>query len=275
MSNKQEWRLIIHPLTRGSWNMAVDEAILEAVGKKNVPSTLRLYGWNPPCLSLGYAQNMKDMDINNLIQNKWDLVRRPTGGQAILHTDELTYAVIGTPDNPIFSGSVLESYQRIAYALLKTLENLGLSAQSLPMDNSITNSKKPICFEIPSNYEITVNHKKIIGSAQARRQGGILQHGAIPLKGDLQRITQVLTFPDEEARSTAAQRLLTRATTIESVLGKIVTWEDASSAIIQAFEQTLDIQFLSQDLTPAEHNRARELEVEKYASDSWNYKKEQ
>ena len=275
MSKKQEWRLIIHPPTRGSWNMAVDEAILEAVGKRDAPPTLRLYGWNPPCLSLGYAQDVKDVDINNLIQNKWDLVRRPTGGQAILHTDELTYAVIGTPDNPILSGSVLESYQRIAYALLKTLEILGLSAQSLPMDSSVTNSKKPICFEIPSNYEITANHKKIIGSAQARRQGGILQHGAIPLKGDLQRITQVLTFPDEESRSTAAQRLMTRATTIESILGKIITLEEASSAIIQAFEETLEIRFLSQELTPAEHNRASVLEVEKYACESWNYKKEQ
>src|SRR5690606_14878512 len=111
-----KWRLIRTQPAAGAWNMAVDEAVLEAVGQGDVLPTLRLYAWNPPCLSLGFAQPVQDVDRAALARLGWELVRRPTGGRAILHTDELTYSVIAPLDEPRVAGSVLESYRRLSQA---------------------------------------------------------------------------------------------------------------------------------------------------------------
>ena len=102
------WRLIITPPARGAWNMAVDEAILEHAGRGEVLPTLRLFAWEPPCLSLGRAQPFTDVDTERLQARGWDVVRRMTGGRAILHTDELTYSVSGPVDEPHLAGSLLE-----------------------------------------------------------------------------------------------------------------------------------------------------------------------
>ncbi len=109
----------------------------------------------------------------------------------------------------------------------------------------------------------------MIGSAQARRKEGILQHGSLPLFGDLRRIIQVLHYPDEDARQTAAIRLLDRAITVEGVLGHQVPWDIAARAVSEAFQSTLDLEFSQQDLSSTEEVRAQELVVEKYASSTW------
>lgn len=264
------WRIIHTPPAHGSWNMAVDEAILEAATRGDVPPTLRLFAWQPACLSLGYAQTVADVDRTRLTQRGWDLVRRPTGGKAILHTDELTYSVSGPQTEPRLAGSVLESYRRLSVALLKALHLLGIPAQSQAETLHRENEPKgPVCFEAPSNYEITVGGKKLIGSAQSRRRDGVLQHGTLPLYGDLTRIITVLNFPDEAGRAAALERLAARATTAEIVLGYPLAWKTAAQAFVPAFEETLDISLTPADLTPAEQNRAAELELEKYSHPSW------
>jgi lipoate-protein ligase A len=266
-----KWRLIHTSAGHGAWNMAADEAILEAVGSGDSPPTLRLYAWSPPCLSLGYAQPYSDANLEGLSANGWELVRRPTGGRAILHTDELTYAVIGPPDEPRLAGGVLESYRRLSRALLEALQNLGIPAQALQKSGvpDGDGSRNPVCFENPSNYEITVQGKKLIGSAQARRREGVLQHGSLPLSGDLARITQALRFADEQARQQAVERLLARATTVELISGQPLKWEDAAEAFAQAFSQCLNLQFDRGSLTDRENERATELVDLKYAHPSW------
>jgi lipoate-protein ligase A len=251
--------------------MAADEAILEATVEGNAPPTLRLYAWQPPCLSLGYAQPAADVDKERLAGLGWELVRRPTGGRAILHADELTYAVIGPQREPRLQGSILESYQRLSQALLAALRLLGLPAQahSLPPENQNGDSKGPVCFEVPSNYEIIVHSKKLVGSAQARKREGVLQHGTLPLWGDLSRITQVLSFKDESEREDAAARLKARATTVEEVLGYRVPWDEAAQAFVSAFQQELAIKLKPASLSQAELARASELVNTKYADQEW------
>jgi lipoate-protein ligase A len=251
--------------------MAVDEAILESVGQELVLPTLRLFAWQPPCLSLGYAQPVGDVDLNALHARGWDLVRRPTGGRAILHTDELTYSVIAPLKEPRVYGSILESYRRLSEALLCALQHLGLPAKADKDHILPANAQQggPVCFEVPSNYEITVAGKKLIGSAQARRREGVLQHGSLPLVGDLTRITQVLVFPDEATRTVASQRLLERALTVETCLQRVVTWGEAAKAFEIGFEHALDLEFETGSLTPHEQQRAAELVVEKYANPVW------
>ena len=136
--------------------MAVDEAILEHAGQGLVPPTLRLYAWSPPCLSLGYAQSFDDVDIDRLQQRHWLVVRRPTGGRAILHADELTYSIAAPASHAIVRGSLLESYSRIALALLRAVRSLGLEAEIKSAAGAGRGSPNPVCFEAPSAHEITV-----------------------------------------------------------------------------------------------------------------------
>jgi lipoate-protein ligase A len=250
--------------------MAVDEAILEhaAGGSESLP-TLRLYAWDPACLSLGHAQPFADVDEARLGARGWDVVRRLTGGRAILHTDELTYSVTGSAEEPVLAGGVLESYNRLAGALLLAVKSLGVPVEMKEGRPDGTAVPNPVCFEVPSTYEITVRGKKLIGSAQARKKEGVLQHGSLPLTGDLTRICQALRFEDESGRENAAQRLLSRATTVESALGRIVSWEEAAQAFIQAFEEQLGLCFEKGELSESELRRAEELVHEKYAHPSW------
>jgi lipoate-protein ligase A len=265
------WRLILHPVpARGAWNMAVDEAVLESAGRGESLPTLRLYAWEPACLSLGYAQPASDVDLVQLQARGWDLVRRPTGGRAVLHTDELTYSVAGPLAEPRLAGTVLDSYNRLARALTEALRLLGLQVeiQEHP-EKAGRGNPNPVCFEIPSTYEITVGGKKLVGSAQARRREGVLQHGSLPLTGDLGRILQVLVYKDEASRSRAAGRLQERATTVETALGRPVSWETAAQASIAAFGSVLALDLRPEELSTRERSRAAQLVEEKYARPGW------
>lgn len=250
--------------------MAVDEAILRHIGRGDSPPTLRLYAWTPACLSLGVAQPFADVDVQRVKSRKWEVVRRVTGGRAILHTDELTYAVIAPTDEPRVAGSVLESYHRLAQALLLAVKFLEVPVEMkevIAQDGILRNN--PVCFEVPSTYEITVNGKKLIGSAQARKKEGVLQHGSLPLTGDLTRICQALVFENESAREDASQRLLERATTVESAMGREVGWEEAAQAYVRAFEAQLGIKFEEGELSESESNLADDLVREKYGHPAW------
>jgi len=263
------WRLLITPPARGAWNMAVDEAILQTAGSGQALPTLRLYAWNPPCLSLGYAQPFADVDVERLNARGWDVVRRATGGRAILHTDELTYSVTAPLADPLMQGTILESYQRLAQALVAGVRSLGIPVEMAEHAPATGAAKGPVCFEVPSAYEIVTGGKKLIGSAQARKKEGVLQHGTFPLVGDLTRITQALFFADEQARAAAAEKLLKRATTAESVTGQQIAWETAAQAIVESFQQELGLCFERGELSGEEQSRAADLFQNKYAHPVW------
>ena len=264
------WRLIKNSPAKGAWNMAVDQAILESVYTGDSMPTLRLYAWEPACLSLGHVQPYAEVDTEALKENGWDIVRRPTGGRAILHVDELTYAVIAPQSEPRVKGGVLQSYLRLSQALLRALQILGLAPEANEK-SAVSDPKQPnpVCFEAPSNYEITVNGKKLVGSAQARRKEGILQHGTLPLHGDLTRVIAALKFKDDADRERASQRLLAHATTVESVLGAAPTWQQASEAFAKAFADVLNLTLVPAHLSTRELERAAELVEEKYANPKW------
>ena len=269
MCMSDTWRLLITTPAHGAWNMAVDEAILEHVWRRESVPTLRLYAWEPACLSLGYAQSYADVDEARLRERGWEAVRRPTGGRAILHTDELTYSVIAPTDEPSVAGSLLESYSHLAVALLAAVRSLGLPVEMKEVSSPNHETPNPVCFEVPSAYEITVQGKKLIGSAQARRKEGVLQHGSLPLTGNLARITEALAFPDESTRQNAARRLLERATTVEMVLGRPVSWNEAAKAFINGFEEKLNLSLVEDILSESEQKRTEMLICDKYNHPDW------
>lgn len=263
------WRLLKTPLARGAWNMAADEALREAVGHGESPPLLRLYSWAPGCLSLGLGQSRGDVDDAALAEHGWDLVRRASGGRAILHIDELTYSVIAPIGEPRVQGSILESYRRLAGALMAGLRSLGLPVEMQGEAPPSAQTKGPVCFEVPSSYEIVIAGKKLVGSAQARNRDSVLQHGTLPLSGDLSRITRALAFPDGPARQAAAVKLLSRATTVETVLGRAPTWEVAATAFVAAFEEELGLHLEPSEMKEAERMRTEELVQTKYAHADW------
>ncbi|MEI6386730.1 MAG: lipoate--protein ligase family protein [Spirochaetota bacterium] len=263
------WRLLETPLARGAWNMAADEALREAVGRGESSPLLRLYSWAPGCLSLGLGQSRADVDDAGLAAHGWDLVRRASGGRAILHIDELTYSVIAPIGEVRVQGSILESYRRLAQALMAALRSLGLPVEMQGEAPPSAQTKGPVCFEVPSSYEIVIAGKKLVGSAQARNRDSVLQHGTLPLSGDLSRITRALAFPDKAARDAAAAKLLTRATTVETVLGSAPAWELAAAAFVAAFEEELALRFVVSEMDDAELLRTEELVQTKYAHADW------
>ncbi len=263
------WRLIFSPPARGAWNMAADEALLDAVALGESPPILRLYAWSPPCLSIGRSQPFAEVDSTRLRERGWEAVRRLTGGRAVLHADELTYALLFPAAHPLARGGVLASYRRAAAALLASLRLLGVDASMSGAANSRALASEAVCFERPSDYEILAGGKKIIGSAQARQRGAVLQHGSLPLFGELTRVTQVLRFGDEAARRAAAERLRNHAATLEEAAGEKFSWETAADAFVRAFEQELGFCFKRDSLSPSESRRVSVLEKEKYARASW------
>ena len=264
------WRLLLHPPYPAAWNMAVDEAILESTVNGDSQPTLRLYSWQPFALSLGRTQKYSEVDTPALSAHGWDVVRRPTGGKAILHADELTYSVCAPQEDPHVSGNVLKSYRILSQGLLRGLQLAGVPADSQPnIEKSLDRLVNPVCFQYPSDYEITFGGKKLIGSAQARLSSGVLQHGAVPLSGDICRVVSVLTFESDIQRTAAVKNLQEHATTVEACLGHPPTWEFMAQCMRDGFAQALDLHFETGMLTNKEKARAFQLWKEKYANDQW------
>jgi lipoyl(octanoyl) transferase len=263
------WRLLMTGLADGPANMAQDEAILEAVATGDSPPTIRFYGWQPACLSLGFRQEWDLVDFDRCTELGWDVVRRPTGGRAILHVDELTYSVCAPISEPRVHGSVLESYERLAQALLAGLKQIGLEPAKAQPYYEDHGPQGPACYDGPSNYEITIGQRKLLGSAQMRKQGVVLQHGTLPLYGDINRIAEALWFEMPGQRTAMAVRLGYRAITLELALGRRVSFEEAAEAMVHGFTQTLNLELTPDQFTAAETARAVELGAEKYAHDDW------
>ncbi len=265
------WRLLRSAPADGATNMAVDEAILHAVAAGRASPTLRFYAWEPPCLSLGRAQNVADVDPDALETAGLDLVRRPTGGKAILHIDELTYSVIAPQAEPRVSGGILESYRRLSASLVRGLARLGIEGivadrrapPPIPPHRGREQIQGPVCFEVPSDYEITVGGRKLVGSAQMRAQGAVLQHGALPLHGDIARICSLLAAHPDPAS------VRDRATTVEAALGKRVSWDEAAQALAAGFAEVLNLHLEPASLSEKERIQAQRLRDEKYVTQAW------
>ncbi len=248
--------------------MALDEGISRAVSQGLAPPTVRFYAWQPPCLSLGRAQPADQVNWAACRRDGVDVVRRPTGGRAILHTDELTYAVIAPESDPRLAGGLLESYRRLSQGLLAGLGRLGLPAtHSDPLPSGQSRPAAPVCFEVPSSYEIVAaTGRKLIGSAQMRTRGVVLQHGSLPLVGDIARICRYLS-PAPDPGGVRA-----RAVTLETALGRPVAWRQAADALAAGLSQRLNLIFERGGLTPDEVSLVEHLRTTRYATQAWTGK---
>lgn len=283
----EKWRLLISGPANGALNMAVDEAIAEAVGRGESPPTIRFYQWNPPALSLGYFQDRdREVDLDRLARLGFDCVKRPTGGRAVLHDDELTYSFIVPEAHPLFPAGVVASYQVIAAGLVRGLLRLGVPAEMAPAPFSAPGAlaasrggrggphaapASAACFDAPSWYEITAGGKKIAGSAQVRRHQAILQHGSVPLSFDATRQVAALRLRDEAVRARLAQSLAGRAASLNDFRTDKAGFLDVAHALASGWEEALGIRlFPEKGLSAAEEKKAFDLYRDKYTQEWWN-----
>jgi lipoate-protein ligase A len=253
------WRLIVDAAPRsGAWNMALDEAIQDAVAAGDAPSTLRFYQWAPPAVSLGKRQPVDGVDLARCQRDGVEVVRRPTGGLAILHTDELTYSIATVPSDPRAAGAILDAYKRLSVGLVVGLRRLGVPVELNPVNPYGTTTSSAACFEAPSAYEITAGGKKLMGSAQSRPAGRVLQHGSLPLVGDIARVAEYLRFESAAERASLRAHLGGRATTLRDALGREVGFAEAADALCAGFADALDLDLVPAPLSEAEQRAAAE-----------------
>lgn len=174
------FRLIITGAEEGAYNMAVDSAIIEKFKVDSVLPTIRFFWFDPPCVSIGRLQCP-----DSLCNMGYYLVRRPTGGRAVVHKDDLSYSIVCKRDNPVFGGNVLETFMKSSRLLVEAVRLLGIDAEIVRARSG--SERPPLCFQSKSRYEVVSDGKKIIGSAQKREGEFILLQGSISL--DLLRET--------------------------------------------------------------------------------------
>ena len=269
------WRIINSGISAAATNMAIDEAIVLAHSAGKVPPTIRFYGWQPAAVSLGYFQRaMSEIDIDRCAERNIDVVRRLTGGRAVLHDAELTYSIVVQEDYPLIPPTITASYRYFSNGLLAGLEALGIQAKmTVPIAAYGQRKKHPTsaaCFDAPSHYEVTVEGKKLIGSAQVRKNGVILQHGSVLLKFSAEQFVDLLRLPSAEKREETTQMLKSRATSVEEALGREVSWQEVYEPMPAAFASALGLTLEPGELTAQEQVSSVELATTKYSQDSWN-----
>lgn len=263
------WRLLDDGAHTGAWNMAVDEALAEAVDAGTAPPTLRLYRWEPPCLSLGFSQPHEAADARFCAAHGIGVVRRPTGGRAVLHHLELTYAVAAPLDAAPFSADLQAAYQAICRALVAGLGALGVPAtlSGAPEGGHIRPTQPIPCFIGPAAGEVVVRGRKLIGSAMRRVGNAILQHGSILEGWDGTLQAGCLGLVDD-------RDLRAAVVTLGELLGTPLAREALAQAIMQGFEATFGIALEPASLSAGEGARSALLECERYGHERFTVRRD-
>jgi lipoate-protein ligase A len=281
-----QWRVLTSYDMPGSYHMALDELLLESVIAGGAP-VVRFYTWQPAALSLGVNQHIGEINRAECANRGIGLVRRLTGGRAVLHQHELTYSVIAPDNDPRVSGGVIESYRKISGALVLGLQSLGVdvslaapnkallravsaagrtSELDLPEAAEIASTNGAICFDVSSAYELEAHGRKLVGSAQARRGGAILQHGSVLLDIDWDAWVSVFSYATEAGKERARLKLPTRMTSLRHELGRTITAPEAQDALATGFEQAMNISLAQDTLSAQEQAETRRIVEEKYGA---------
>jgi lipoate-protein ligase A len=252
--------------------MAIDEAILISADSGRSLPTLRFYGWSTPAVSLGYFQEFsKEVNIENCRALGIDIVRRPTGGKAVLHENEITYSVVSPKDNPLFPEDILGTYRVISSCLVQALQSMGINASiSDQCQRNGINTLRSLCFSEPSRFELLVHGKKICGSAQVRTKNAFLQHGSLLLEFSSERAVRVLCpdyrhdYSEMLGKTVTSLREYSNGESSISDIGKM------AGILTNSFRQVLDIELSEGILSPWEQAEKERLLRDKYSTEDWN-----
>lgn len=260
-------RLLPWSTGTAAWNMALDEALLLSYQQGKAPLTLRFYGWAPPAVSLGCFQHpLTEEQQRRCHQAGVDWVKRPTGGRAVLHENELTYALVAGEQHG-FTGPVLADYQKIALGLKRGFALLGLVVELAPGTRQTKGLPSQACFAASSWYEITYQGRKMVGSAQLRRGKALLQHGSILLTFDPCLWREVWGEAPAAGRNEALEQ---KVIGLREALGGLPARSMVISALQQGLSAELGVQWQEGSLSAEEIALASQLFKEKYTNPDWN-----
>lgn len=264
------WRLIQSGALSGAMNMALDEALYESVAQGVSPPVLRLYRWSPATVTLGYAQRHKDaVNLHVCRDHNIDVVRRSTGGRAVLHQHEVTYALIAPVNEQLFAGGILESYRAIAQPLQAMLTGFGIAAELTPARHGSQGAPHDICFTAPASYELSVNGQKIAGSAQKRNDRAFLQHGSIPLELDLMLMAKLFGAEGDETQARVCRQLEHKIGWVNRYLPQPITLDQFEAAMVEAFHASFAVEWQASAPEKLELERAAQLLEERFKCDPY------
>lgn len=253
---KYPFRIVQTGFGSAFFNMGLDEAILGSVSEGRSIPTLRLYGWDPAAISLGYFQGVREeLDIDACARQGVDIVRRITGGGAVFHDAEVTYSIAIPEGHPLAPASILDSYAVICSGIIAGLEKLHIQAEFAPINDIVSGGKK------------------ISGNAQTRKMGCLLQHGTVLIKVDVDKMFTLLKVPKEKALGKMIDDVKARVTSISELLHSEISFDDTARAILQGFVKALDMDPTEMAPTALELNKARILAEEKFSSNAWIFRR--
>jgi len=268
----QRWRILPYGWLDASENMAIDEAVFRvSQSREDVLPTLRFYSWASPAVSLGYFQDVgKEVDVDACRRRHIQIVRRSTGGKAILHEKDLSYAVIARDSNPLFTKDVLGTYRVISNCIISGLALLGIEVEIAGNGRMLDEHPlKTSCFSSPSRHELLVKDRKICGSAQLRSRGAFLQHGSILMEFDPYKTCEIM-MPHSEEYKRQALRLKQGVTSISEQTDSCVDIDMLCSILAEGFKETLGIELIPGDLSPEEEELRAFFLKNKYTNMEWN-----
>lgn len=251
------WRYIDFDLVDPPTSGALAEAILIARSEGKCPDTFFIYRRKPPAVSIGYFQSVSNtVDVEACRRLGVEVSRRITGGGAI-YSDEngIIYSIVVSESNPKVPRNIAESYSVLCRGIIEALKLFGLEAVFQPVN------------------DILVGGKKISGSSQTRRKGVVLHHGTLLVKADIETMKKVLKIPEEKMSDKQAKSLEERVTSLENLLGRKVSIEEAKEAVKKGFEKALNVKFEEGELTDYEKKLVEQLVREKYSRNEWNFKR--
>ncbi|HSJ36866.1 MAG TPA: biotin/lipoate A/B protein ligase family protein [Planococcus sp. (in: firmicutes)] len=258
-----------------AFNMALDELMLEWLSKGEIGPTIRFYGWSPAGISIGRFQDAeKKIDFQQAATYGVDIVRRQTGGRAVLHDQELTYSAVVPETHPAMPRSVKEAYLVISKGLLEGFRELGISAEFAIPELSREKTDSAVCFDKSSWYELIVDGKKAAGSAQMRKKGIILQHGSIPIEIDSVKLFDLFSYPSIEIKHRAREAFKGKAIAINEAVDRPCDFDSVKAAFKSGFEKGLGIELETLTLSEAQLVEIDRLAETKYKNLDWNYSTE-
>lgn len=266
------WRFLDTGPAGGAFNMAVDEALLEEAAQGE--PVLRIFGWQPPAVSFGYGQQpWREVDLDQCRAAGIEVVRRLTGGRAVLHWEELTYSAICREDDPQCGGPISHTYRRIGEALVEGLKLFGVEAALerarhralCPRERGVSEP----CFASLARWEVKCGGRKLIGSAQRRVRGAILQHGSLLTGPQHRRLLELLPPGGAVGRAASARRLVEGSTCLQDWVSGPVDLGRLARCLAEGFGRCLGVEMRPGVLSPAERERAAELMELQYGNPAW------
>lgn len=253
---KYPFRILQTGLDSAYLNMGLDEAILESVASGSALPTLRIYGWEPPAISLGYFQGaLEEVDVDACRRQGVDLVRRITGGGAVFHDAEVTYSIVIPEGHPLAPPSILDSYSLLCSGIVEGLKSLHITAEFAPINDIVSGGRK------------------ISGNAQTRKKGCLLQHGTVLLKVDVEKMFSLLKVPKEKALGKMIDDVKARVTSLSALLARDVGFVEASDALREGFLHTLCLDLKEEEPRQDELAAARLLAQTKFSTKAWIFRR--